>query len=169
MGGGRGAYCPPPFSKAKQSKTNLKCQKSEKNSIPLFRSLLCTLCFNFYQNHLVCLQNAFEKTYPKSRSPKVSCHILCWLDVYILQNNITPGRLCFGPCACKKIQDRILACEGGGVRKREREREVLAVQCSTAGRGGDRAGNYQLLCGSSSWCSLALSASYNVCGMEHSD
>ncbi len=46
----------------------------------------------FLSNHLVCLQNAFEKTYPESRSPKGSCHFLCWLEVYILQNNIMPGR-----------------------------------------------------------------------------
>jgi hypothetical protein len=46
----------------------------------------------FLSNHLVCLQNAFKKTYPESRSPKDSCHILCWLEVYILQNNIMPGR-----------------------------------------------------------------------------
>jgi hypothetical protein len=55
------------------------------------------LCFNFYQNQLVCLQNSFEKTYLESRSPKCSCRILCWFDVYILQNNITPGRLRFRP------------------------------------------------------------------------
>jgi len=92
-----GGLIGPPFFQRPNSQKNLKYQKSEKISIPPFRSLLCTLCFNFYQNHLVCLQNTFEKTYPESRGPKGSCHILCWFNVYILQNNITHGRLCFRP------------------------------------------------------------------------
>ncbi len=49
------------------------------------------LLLTVISNHLVCLQNTFENTYPESRSPKGSCHILWWFDVYILQNNITPG------------------------------------------------------------------------------
>ena len=95
MGGG--GLSAPPFFQRPNSQKNIKCQKSEKISIPPLRSLLCTLCFTFYQNHLICLQNEFEKTNPESRSPKGSCHILCWFDVYILQNNITHGRLCFRP------------------------------------------------------------------------
>jgi hypothetical protein len=67
--GGR-LSAPPFFQKPNsQKQKNLKSQKSEKIPIPPLRS------FNFYQNHLVCLQNAFEKTYPESRSPKGSCHI----------------------------------------------------------------------------------------------
>ncbi len=65
----------PPFFQKPNSQKNLKCQKSEKIPIPPLRSFLCKFCFTFYQNHLVCLQNAFEKTYPESRSPKGSCHI----------------------------------------------------------------------------------------------
>jgi hypothetical protein len=63
---------PPPFYQRPNSQKS-KCQKSEKISIPPLISLLCTLFFNFYQNHLVCLHNTFEKTYPESRSPKDSC------------------------------------------------------------------------------------------------
>jgi hypothetical protein len=72
MGGG---LIGPPFFQKQNSQKNLKWQKSEKIPIPTIRSLLCKFCFNFYQNHLVCLQNAFEKTYPESWSPKGSCHI----------------------------------------------------------------------------------------------
>jgi hypothetical protein len=68
---------------------------------------------HFYQNHLVCLQNTFEKTYPESRRPKGSCHILCWLEVYILQTNIMPDRLCFRPCACEKNKE--LNCRQRGM------------------------------------------------------
>ncbi len=72
-----GGLIGPPFFQRPNNQKNLKCQKSEKNSIPPLISLLCTLCFNFYQSHLVFLQNTFEKTFPESRSPKGSCHILC--------------------------------------------------------------------------------------------
>ncbi len=93
MGGG-GSLSAPPFFKGQIVKKNLKCQKSEK-FLSLFLDLFFVLyiVLQFLSNHLVCLQNAFEKTYPESRSPKGSCHILCWLEVYILQNNIMPGRL----------------------------------------------------------------------------
>ncbi len=92
-----GGLIGPPFFQRPNSQKNLKYKKSEQISIPPLISLLFTLCFNFYQNHLVCLQNTFEKTCPESRSPKGSCHILCWFNIYILQNNITPGRLRFRP------------------------------------------------------------------------
>jgi hypothetical protein len=71
---GGGLIGPLFFQRPTNSQKNLKCQKSEKNSVAPLRSLRCTLCFNFYQRHRVCLQNAFEKTYPESRSPKGSCH-----------------------------------------------------------------------------------------------
>jgi hypothetical protein len=97
MGEGGGAYRPPPFFNGQIVIKTLSAKNLKKNSIPPFRSLFCILCFNFYQNHLVCLQNTFEKTYPESKSPKCSCHMLCWFDICILQINITPGRLCFRP------------------------------------------------------------------------
>ena len=61
-----GGLIGPPFFQRPNSQKNLKCQKSEKITIPLLRSVLCTLCSNFYQNHLVCLQNAFENNNPNS-------------------------------------------------------------------------------------------------------
>jgi hypothetical protein len=92
-----GGLLAPPFFKGQIVKKTLSAKNLKK-----FLSLLLDLFFVrydsiFYQNHLVCLQNTFEKTYPESRGPKGSCHILCWFDVYILQNNITPGRLRFRP------------------------------------------------------------------------
>ena len=116
----------PPFFQKPNSQKNLKCQKSEKIPIPPLRPFLCKLCFNFNQNHLVCLQNAFEKTYPESRSPKGSCHILPWLEVYILQNYIKSGRPRFGPCVRKETIVKCSRMWGRGARKRERE--VLAIQ-----------------------------------------
>ncbi len=92
-----GGLLAPPFFKGQIVKKTLRVKKSEKICIPLLISLLCTLCFTFYQNHLICLQNEFEKTNPESRSPKGSCHIWRCLEVFLLQNSITHGRLCFRP------------------------------------------------------------------------
>jgi hypothetical protein len=72
MGGG---FLAPPFFKGQIVKKTLRVKKSKKMCIPLFMSLLCMLCFDFYQNRLICMQNEFEKTYPEGRSPKRSCHI----------------------------------------------------------------------------------------------
>ncbi len=126
----------------------------------------------FYQNHLVCLQNAFEIIYPESRSPKGSCQILCWLEVYILQNNISPGRLCFGPCACKETTVKCSHMWGRGTRKRERE--VLAIQVLNCRQRGEGLGTANFCSGGSSRHlpvvePRALSSLYNVYGMEDSD
>jgi hypothetical protein len=59
MGGG---FLAPPFFKGQIVKKTLRVKKSKKMSIPLFMSLLCMLCFDFYQNRLICMQNEFEKT-----------------------------------------------------------------------------------------------------------
>jgi len=70
-----GGFLAPPFFKGQIVKKTLRVKKSKKMCIPLFMSLLCMLCFDFYQNRLICMQNEFEKTYPEGRSPKRSCHI----------------------------------------------------------------------------------------------
>ena len=68
-GGGLLATPPPIFQR--QSQKNLKNQKIWEIYIPLLRSLICTLCSDFYQNHLICLKNAFE---PNKAEGKLGRH-----------------------------------------------------------------------------------------------
>ncbi len=54
----------------------------------------------------------------------------CCLEVYILQNNITPGRL------CGKIQYSVLTCGGGGLKERERSISHSSAQLQAEGGMG---------------------------------